>query len=168
MMKQIATLMILLLVASAVAAQSAGKLTLEEKRALAQQACKDLGDPETGLDCKDNSINKIIKQIEFETIDLNGDGQAEQKLSVSAEVIKRVNIAFYQKAPQGYRLLFSGLSRGVEVKKNRTNGYYDLEEIDAGVGPFYTTYKYDGKKYREHNCWREDVDSRGRRVRVKC
>jgi hypothetical protein len=37
--------------------------------------------------------------------------------------------------------------------------------MDAGAGPIYTTYKYDGKKYKEPDCWHEEVDSKGHTTR---
>jgi hypothetical protein len=146
MRNSLAPLLILLVLSATAAAQSA-----KEKPALTQQACKDIGGDElhNGLECKGKSLSKILRQIHFEQIDLNGDGVAEYQLSTSMETIKSVNIVIYQKAPQGYRLLFSGISRGLEVKKTKTNGYYDLLETDAGVGPLYRLYKYDGKKYKE-------------------
>ena len=148
MIKQLSVLATLAILASTAHAQS-GKPSLEEKRALARLACKDMGKEEKTLDCKGKTIDQIVKQIEFEKVDLNADGQTEFMLSVPVEVLKSVDVAIYQKVGRGYRLLFCGLSRGVEVKKTKSNGYYDLEEMDAGAGPVYTTYKYDGKMYKK-------------------
>lgn len=177
-MKRCLLLVISLWLAAAVTAQANQRLTLQAKRVLVRQVCKDYGkmrehDSDLEKDCKQGRIDKIIKAAEFVEIDLNGDGQREYRLAVRTPGAELTNSAerdfyVYQKMPQSYSLLLGETAYDLTARKSTTNGYRDLLGESQGAATLFRVYKYDGKRYKEAECWREETDKRGRKVRNKC
>ena len=177
-MKSYLCLLMFLLFAASIAAQTNQRLTRQEQRALIQQVCKDYGkmrehDDEMQEDCRRGRLEKIIKATAFARIDLDGDAQPEYRLSITTPGARLANsietdFYIYQKMPQGYNLLFSETAYSLAVRKTMTHGYRDLFSENHGAESSFTVYKYDGKRYQEADCWREERDRRGRTVRKKC
>jgi len=95
------------------------------------------------------------ENMSIETHDLNRDGVPEYEVQMSgACACGAVNcsIYIYRKTAQGFEAILdeaSGL--GIEVLKTSANGYSDLfvEARDTAATRAETTYKFDGKHYRE-------------------
>lgn len=119
--------------------------SLKEARSLF--ACDDNENP-TVLPCSDG-------QDQFEkptAVDLNADGQMEW-IFVSNRCGAAMNCPAYiiQKTPEGWRLIFRGGGRVLEMLPSQHKGYKDLLENghnSACVGD-YITYVWNGQDYRD-------------------
>ena len=90
-----------------------------------------------------------------EEVDLNRDGVPEYEVGLSSPcACGMVNclIHLYRQTPGGYELILEGASGyGLEVLKTSTNGYADVRVTarNNAATAFESTYKFDGKQYRE-------------------
>ena len=93
--------------------------------------------------------------MSIETHDLNRDGVPEYEVQLSGTCacgMVNCSIYVYRKTAEGFEAILdeaSGL--GVEVLKTSSNGYSDLlvEARDTAATRAETTYKFNGKQYRE-------------------
>src|SRR5215213_139725 len=95
------------------------------------------------------------ENMSIETHDLNRDGVPEYEVQMSGACacgMVNCSIYIYRKTAQGFESLLDDASGlGVEVLKTSSNGYSDLlvEARDTAATRAETTYKFDGKQYRE-------------------
>lgn len=88
-------------------------------------------------------------------VDLNRDGVPEYDVELSGGCacgMVNCSIYLYRQSGNGYELILDGASGfGLEVLKTSTNGYADVrvEGRDTAATTYQTTYKFDGKGYRE-------------------
>jgi len=88
-------------------------------------------------------------------VDLNRDGTPEYEVDLSTPCacgMVNCSIYVYRQTPNGYELILDDASGfGLEVLKTSSNGYADVrvEGRDTAATSYQTTYKYDGKQYRE-------------------
>lgn len=100
-----------------------------------------------------------------EEVDLNRDGVPEYQVSLSSHCacgMVNCSIYMYRQSRGGYELILDGASGyGLDVLKTSSNGYADLR-MEARVNAASrseTTYKFDGKEYRESRTIMRDMDS---------
>lgn len=92
-----------------------------------------------------------------EEVDLNRDGVPEYEVGLSdgcACGMVNCLIHLYRQTPAGYELILDGASGyGLDVLKTSTNGYADVRVTarNNAATAFESTYKFDGKQYREAN-----------------
>lgn len=95
------------------------------------------------------------EQASAEEVDLNRDGVAEYEFQLSSPCdcgMVNCSIYLYRQSVTGYELILDGASGlGLEVLKTASNGYADVrvEARDTAATRSTTTYKFDGKQYRE-------------------
>jgi hypothetical protein len=90
-----------------------------------------------------------------EEVDLNRDRVPEYEFQLSSPCdcgMVNCSIYLYRQSVTGYELILDGASGlGLEVLKTSSNGYADVrvEARDTAATRATTTYKFDGKQYRE-------------------
>ena len=95
------------------------------------------------------------EKITVEEVDLNRDGVPEYKVEMGGGCAcgaANCSVFIYRKAGDGFESLLEDASGlGVEVLRSATNGYADLvvTSHDTAATEYETTYKFDGKRYRE-------------------
>ena len=88
-------------------------------------------------------------------VDLNRDGAPEYEVGVSGPCdcgMVNCSIWLYRQSLTGYELILDGASGfGLNLLKTSTNGYADVrvDARDNAAVQSQTTYKFDGKQYRE-------------------
>ena len=155
-------LLLLILFATAVAgahAQSHGESKQEPSTELRSQLFKqvlaDFRDVRECLEQEEGGVRAAQENMSIETHDLNRDGVPEYEVQLSgACACGAVNctIYIYRKTAQGFEtILDDAAGLGIEVLKTASNGYSDLlvEARDTAATRAETTYKFDGKRYRE-------------------
>lgn len=109
-------------------------------------------------DCIEKEEGGVARAEENTTVfevDLNRDGLSEYEVDLSTPCacgMVNCSIYLYRQASNGYELILDGASGfGLEVLKTASNGYADVrvEARDTAATTSQTTYKYDGKQYRE-------------------
>lgn len=101
-----------------------------------------------------------------EEVDLNRDGVAEYEFQLSSPCdcgMVNCSIYLYRQSVTGYELILDGASGlGLEVLKTASNGYADVQvdARDTAATRSMTTYKFDGKQYRESRTTMVDMSTR--------
>jgi hypothetical protein len=90
-----------------------------------------------------------------EEVDLNRDGVPEYEVGPSSACacgMVNCSIYLYRQSAGGYESLLEGASGyGLDLLKTSSNGYADMSVTarDTAATASHTTYKFDGKQYRE-------------------
>jgi len=102
-----------------------------------------------------NGVRTAAENMSAEEVDLNRDGVAEYEVQLSGPcACGNVNctIYLYKQTTTGYELILEGASGfGLDLLKTASNGYQDVQVTarDNAATQSRTTYKFDGKQYRE-------------------
>lgn len=109
-------------------------------------------------DCVTNEeggIRAAEENMSLEERDLNGDGVHEYEVGISGPCdcgMVNCSIYIYRQTAGGYESILEGASGfGLDVLKTSSNGWADLrvDARDNAAVQSQTTYKFDGKQYRE-------------------
>ena len=104
---------------------------------------------------EEGGTRAAVENASAEEIDLNRDGVAEYEFQLSSPCdcgMVNCSIYLYRQSVTGYELILDNASGfGLEVLKTSSNGYADVrvEARDTAATRSVTTYKFDGKQYRE-------------------
>lgn len=128
----------------------------EQLRAkLFNQVLSDFKDLRECLQEEEGGLPKAQENMNVEAHDLNRDGVNEYEVEISGPCacgMVNCSIYIYRQTGQGFEaILDDAAGFGVELLKTSTNGYRDLlvTARDTAATEARTTYKYDGKKYRD-------------------
>jgi hypothetical protein len=104
---------------------------------------------------EEGGIRAAEENSTVEEVDLNRDGVPEYEVGVSSPCacgMVNCSIYLYRQSRNGYELILDEASGfGLEVLKTSSNGYADVrvEARDTAATTVQTSYKFDGKQYRE-------------------
>jgi len=107
------------------------------------------------LEQEEGGLRKAQEEMNVEEHDLNRDGVNEYEVEISGPCacgMVNCSIYIYRKTGQGFESILDDASGyGVELLKTSTNGYRDLlvTARDTAATQGQTTYKFDGRRYRE-------------------
>lgn len=128
----------------------------QELRAkLFNQVLADFKDLRECMEQEEGGLGKAQENMTVEELDLNNDGVKEYEVEMSGPCacgMVNCSIYIYRKAGQGFEsILDDAAGLGVELLKTSTNGYRDLlvTARDTAATQSQTTYKFDGKRYRD-------------------
>ncbi len=128
----------------------------QELRAkLFKQVLADFKDLRECYEQEEGGLPKAQENMNVEEHDLNRDGVKEYEVELSGPCscgMVNCSIFVYRKAGEGFEsILDDAAGFGVEVLKTSSNGYSDLRVTarDNAATQAETTYKFDGKQYRE-------------------
>lgn len=120
-----------------------------------KQVLADYPDVRECIATAEGGVRAAEENMTVEERDLNRDGVPEYEVSLSgACVCGMVNcsIYLYRQSITGYESILDGASGlGIELLKTSSNGYADVrvEARDTAATRSVTTYKFNGKQYRE-------------------
>src|SRR5215213_2677789 len=149
----IVTIYCLLFAVALQAQQHDDKQELRTK--LFNQVLADFKDLRECMEEEEGGLRKAQENMTVEELDLNGDGVKEYEVELSGPCacgMVNCSIYIYRKAGQGFEaILDDAAGLGVELLKTSTNGYRDLlvTARDTAATQSQTTYKFDGKQYRD-------------------
>jgi hypothetical protein len=147
-----------LMVASAHAqahGESKQEPSAELRSQLFKQVLADFPDLRECIEQEEGGVRTAQENMSIETHDLNRDGVPEYEVQMSGPCacgMVNCSIYIYRKTAEGFEtILDDAAGLGVEVLKTASNGYSDLlvEARDTAATRAETTYKFDGKKYRD-------------------
>jgi hypothetical protein len=104
---------------------------------------------------EEGGVAAAEKEMIAEEVDLNGDGIKEYEVELPGRCncgAQNCTLYLYRRSGQGFESILEGAAGlGVEFLKTSTNGYRDLRinAHDTAASESRTTYKFDGKQYRE-------------------
>ncbi len=115
------------------------------------------------------TIDRIVKEIKFRSVDLNGDGVAEFIVegSFSMGVCGSSGCVswIYEHKGNAWRQILEEPTNGsISVKKIKTNGYFDIQLAtqSGAYNPFFHSLKFNGQRYRESSCIEHNyIDANG-------
>ena len=115
------------------------------------------------------TVDKLMKEIKFRAVDLNGDGLAEYivEASFSMGVCGSSGCVtwIYQRKGNTWKQLIEEPGNGaISVGAIRTKGFFDIRlASQMGVyDQFFRTLKFDGNRYRHYSCIEHSyIDSKG-------
>jgi hypothetical protein len=151
-------LLFALMVASAHAqahGESKQEPSAELRSQLFKQVLADFPDLRECIEQEEGGVRTAQENMSIETHDLNRDGVPEYEVQMSGPCacgMVNCSIYIYRKTAEGFEtILDDAAGLGVEVLKTASNGYSDLlvEARDTAATRAETTYKFDGKKYRD-------------------
>jgi hypothetical protein len=122
---------------------------------LFNQVLNDFKDLRECMEQEEGGLSKAQENMNVEELDLNNDGVKEYEVEMSGPCacgMVNCSIYIYRKTGQGFEtILDDAAGLGVELLKTSTNGYRDLlvSARDTAATQSQTTYKFDGKQYRE-------------------
>ncbi len=122
---------------------------------LFKQLLAEFPDLRTCIEQEADGIAAAEKNMNVEELDLNRDGAPEYEVELAGPCAcgaQNCSIYLYRRTPQGYETILDDASGlGVELLKTANNGYVDLliNAHDTAATEARTTYKFDGKRYRE-------------------
>jgi hypothetical protein len=122
---------------------------------LFNKVLSDFKDVRECLEQEEGGLAKAQENMNVEELDLNNDGVKEYEVELSGPCscgMVNCSIYVYRKAGQGFEsILDDAAGYGVELLKTSSNGYRDLlvTARDTAATQSQTTYKFDGKQYRE-------------------
>lgn len=175
-MKQLAACMTLVLVGVInVTPQSRRRIPARVQQEIVRQMVRD-GQLQSSCVDAEGGASKVVN---IRPVDLNRDGKPEYEIygeGCACNGMRRCDQWLYRQAAGGYELLLGPeQSEGFDVKKSRSNGYFDIAiALPAGDDYFVTLYKYDGSRYQAGVCERCAYVGKGRGAtthkctRVKC
>ena len=104
---------------------------------------------------EDNSMREAEENMSVEEVDLNRDGVAEYEVQMAGACacgMVNCSIYLYRSTLTGFEsLLDEAAGFELELLKTSSNGYVDVQvnARDSAATQSRTTYKFDGKQYRE-------------------
>ena len=152
--KRVLTFTIILLLFIPAVAQNR-EASKEVKSKVFKQLLADFGELRECVSKEEGGVSAVEASTTVEEVDLNRDGVPEYEVGLSTPCecgMVNCSIYLYRQSRSGYELILDGASGyGLEVLKTMTNGYADVrvEARDTAATVAATTYKYDGKQYRE-------------------
>jgi hypothetical protein len=141
------------LVFSAPAQQHTDKQDLQTR--LFNQVLADFKELRDCMEKEEGGLRAQQEKMTVEEYDLNRDGVPEYEVQMGGPCscgMVNCSIYIYKKVGSGFEaILNDGAGLGVEKLRTATNGYTDLriEARETAATTSETTYKFDGKKYRE-------------------
>lgn len=127
----------------------------EVRSRLFKQVLADFGELRECIEKEEGGVSAAEENSTVEEVDLNRDGVPEYEVGLSSPCacgMVNCSIYIYRQSRTGYELILDGTAGfGLEVLKTSTNGYADvrIEARDNAATRSDTTYKFDGKQYRE-------------------
>lgn len=127
----------------------------EVRSKLFKQIMATFGELRECVEKEEGGVRAAEENTTVEEVDLNRDGVPEYEVGLSSPCdcgMVNCSIYVYRQSRAGYELILDGASGfGLEVLKTSTNGYADVrvEARDNAATRSDTTYKFDGKQYRE-------------------
>lgn len=137
----------------------------EVRSKLFKQVMADVGELRECITQEEGGARAAEEGTTVEEVDLNRDGVAEYKVELSSPCacgMVNCSIYLYRQSVTGYELILDGAAGlGLEVLKTSSNGYGDVrvEARDTAATRSTTTYKFDGKQYRESRTTIVDMSS---------
>jgi hypothetical protein len=127
----------------------------EVRSKLFKQVLADFGELRECITREEGGVRAAEEGTTVEEVDLNRDGVPEYQVGLSSPCacgMVNCSIYIYRQSRSGYELILDGTAGlGLEVLKTSSNGYADvlIEARDNAATRSETTYKFDGKQYRE-------------------
>ena len=137
----------------------------EMRSKLFKQLMADVGELRKCIAEEQGGVSAAEEGTTVEEVDLNRDGVAEYKVELSSPCacgMVNCSIYLYRPSVTGYELILDNASGlGLELLKTSSNGYADVrvEARDTAATRSETTYKFDGKQYRESRTTIVDMSS---------
>ena len=129
--------------------------TNDVRSKLFKQVMADFPETRECLTNEEGGLPTAEQKMSAEEVDLNRDGIPEYEVGISGSCdcgMVNCPIYLYRQSAGGYELILDGASGfGLNVLKTLTNGYADVrvDARDNAAVQSQTTYKFDGKQYRE-------------------
>ena len=129
----------------------------EVRSKLFKQVMAEFGELRECVEREEGGVRAAEEGTTVEEVDLNRDGVPEYQVGLSSPCacgMVNCSIYVYRQSRSGYELILDGTAGlGLEVLKTSSNGYADLriEARDNAATRSDTTYRFDGKQYRESN-----------------
>ena len=127
----------------------------EVRSKLFKQVLADFGELRECVEKEEGGVRAAEEGTTVEEVDLNRDGVPEYEVGLSSPCacgMVNCSIYVYRQSRGGYELILDGAAGfGLEVLKTSSKGYADVrvEARDNAATRSDTTYKFDGKQYRE-------------------
>jgi len=122
---------------------------------LFKQVLADYPDVRECVEKEEGGARVAEEKMSATEVDVNRDGVSEYEVELSGQCtcgMVNCSIYLYRQSGAGYEsLLPDAAGLGLELLKTTTNGYRDLQidYRDTAATQGSTTYKFDGKQYRE-------------------
>ena len=122
---------------------------------LFKQVLADFSELRECIQKEEGGVRAAEEDTTVEEVDLNRDGVPEYEVGLTSTCacgMANCSIYLYRQSVTGYELILDGASgRGLELLKTSSNGYADVrvEARNSAATRFETTYKFNGKQYRE-------------------
>lgn len=145
---------ILVSVMSLSAAYAQREAPKDVRRKLFKQVLADYPDVRECVD-QEGGARAAEENMSATEVDVNRDGVPEYEVELSGPCVcgmVNCSIYLYRQTAAGYEsILNDAAGLGLELLKTSTNGYADLQvdARDTAATQSQTTYKFDGKQYRE-------------------
>lgn len=129
----------------------------EVRSKLFKQVMADVRDLRECVEQEQGGARTAEEGTTVEEVDLNRDGVPEYEVGLSSPCacgMVNCSIYLYRQGPRGYEMILDEASGyGLEVLKTSSNGYLDVrvEARNNAATSSVSTYKFDGKQYREAN-----------------
>ncbi len=115
------------------------------------------------------TIDRLVKEVTFRSVDLNSDGESEFIVegSFSMGVCGSsgcVSWIYERKGNAWRQIMGEGANGAISVKKIKTKGYFDIQlaSQSGAFDQFFHSLKFDGQKYRESSCIEHNyIDANG-------
>ena len=122
---------------------------------LFKQVLADYPDVRECVQQEEGGARTAEENMSVEEVDVNRDGVSEYEVQLSGPCVcgmVNCSIYLYRQTLVGYEsILNDAAGLGLELLKTSSNGYVDLQvdARDTAATQSQTTYKFDGKQYRE-------------------
>jgi hypothetical protein len=122
---------------------------------LFRQVLADFKDLRECIEQEEGGARAAEEKTTIEEVDLNRDGVPEYEVEMGGACAcgaANCSIYIYRRVGEGFESMLDDASGlGVEVLKSATSGYADLVVTahDTAATQYETTYKFDGRQYRE-------------------
>jgi hypothetical protein len=153
--KRIASVSIVVLIGFFPAFAQKREASKEVRGKLFKQVMADITELRQCIDQEEGGARAAEEGTTVEEVDLNRDGVPEYEVGLSSTCacgMVNCSIYLYRQSARGYELILDGASGfGLDVLRTSTNGYADVlvTARDNAATQSQTTYKFDGKQYRE-------------------
>lgn len=131
------------------------EVSAEVRSKLFKQVMADMDEFRECVQQADGGDSAARENAYIEELDLNRDGVKEYQVELSGCGCGAHNCSLYlyRRAGQGFEQILDSSGMGLEVLKTSTNGYSDVRvgARNNAATESETTYKFDGKQYREAN-----------------
>jgi hypothetical protein len=122
---------------------------------LFKQVLADFSELRECIEKEEGGARAAEEATTVEEVDLNRDGVPEYEVGLSSTCacgMVNCSIYLYRQSVTGYELILDGASGlGLQLLRTSSNGYADvrIEARDTAATRSETTYKFNGKQYRE-------------------